>query len=231
MQNNDNEFNTRRALITGMGIAATGMVAGAVGSANAQGNTPPFQARRHAEDSWLEPGASDHRVFIDSARMVGGLEAVHYAANILNAHQSTYGGKDDDYSMMICFRRFSTPLGYNDAVWEKYGATFSAMLEYPDPATGEAFTRNPVNIEGRRDLPSMGATIDAMAARGVRFAICSNATRGISFALAQATKGNADEIFAELTASGVANSRFVPAGVMVTTRAQEYGYSLLYSGE
>ena len=221
MLNNDNEFNTRRALITGMGVAATGMVAGAVGSANAQGNTRPFQAKRHAEDSWLEPGASDHRVFIDSARIVGGL----------NAHQSAYGGKDDDYSMMVCFRRFSTPLGYNDAMWEKYGATFSAMLEYPDPATGEAFTRNPVNIEGRRDLPSMGATIDAMAARGVRFAICSNATRGISFALAQATKGDADEIFEELKASGVANSRFVPAGVMVTTRAQEFGYSLLYSGE
>jgi len=231
MQQNDNEFSTRRALLTGMGVAATGMVAGTIGSANAQGNAPPFRARRHNEDSWLEPGASDHRVFIDSARIVGGLEAVHYAGNILNAHKSAYGGADADYALIVCFRRFSTPLGYNDAVWEKYGATFSAMLEYPDPSTGEHFNRNPVNIAGRRDLPSMGATIDEMAERGVRFAICSNATRGISFALAQATDGNADDVYAELTSSGVRNSRFVPAGVMVTTRAQEYGYSLLYSGE
>jgi len=230
MFEDDKEFGTRRSLITGMGAAATGLAIGAAGPAAAQ-SAPDFQPRRHDLDAWLGELGRYHRVYIDSARPEGGMEAVHYADNILRSHKNDYGGEYEDYGLVVCFRRFSTPLGYNDAIWEKYGEAFNNRLNFPDPRTGEAFTANPVNMEGRRDLPSMGATIDAMAARGVRFAICSNATRGISFALAQATKGDADEIFAELTASGVANSRFVPAGVMVTTRAQEYGYSLLYSGE
>ena len=228
MHENEKESGSRRALLTGMGLAVTGAMAGA---AAASGDTPSFQPRRHSEDGWLGEAGGEHRVFIDSARAVGGLEAVHYAANILNGHKSTYGGADSDYSMIVCFRRFSTPLGYDDAIWAKYGGTFSKMLDLPDPATGEAFTANPLMIEGRRDLPSMGATIQEMAARGVRFAVCSAATRGISQMLAGATEASADDIFQELTSSGIVSSRFIPAGVLAATRAQEYGYSLLYSGE
>ena len=44
------------------------------------------------------------------------------------------------------------------------------------------------------------------------------------------TGGDAAEIYEELVASKVPDSRFVPAGVIATTRAQEHGYSLLYAG-
>jgi hypothetical protein len=231
MHEKDDNFSTRRAMLTGIGVAAAGVIGSSMATANAQGNAPPFRARRHAEDSWLGDVGGDHRVFIDSARAVGGIEAVHYAGNILDAHKSTYGGSDSDYAMFICYRRFSTPLGYNDAVWEKYGTFFNKMLKFPDPATGEPFAVNPLNIPGRMDLPSMGATIQSVADRGVHFAVCAGATRGISHMLAQATDGSADDIFKEMTSSGIVNSRFVPAGVMAATRAQEYGYTLLYSGE
>jgi len=226
----DKEFGTRRSLITGMGAAATGLALAAAAPAAAQQAATDFRPRRHEEDAWLDELGRHHRVFIDSARPEGGMEAVHYADNILNAHKSAYDGADEDYGMIVCFRRFSTPLGYNDAVWEKYGAAIGNRLKFVDPQTGEPFKANPLNLEGRRDLPSMGARIDTMAERGVRFAICRNATRGISMMLAGATGGSADDIFRELTSSGVANSRFIPAGVMMTTRAQEYGYTLLYSG-
>lgn len=230
MYKDDTEFGTRRSLITGIGVAATGIALTAAAPVRAQQSGRNSDPKRYAEDGWLDEPDGDHRVYIDSARPEGGLEAVHYAANILNSHVNDYGGSDSDYGMVICFRRYSTPLGYNDAIWEKYGAAFNNALEFSDPQSGEPFAGNPLNLEGRRDLPNMGATIELMAKRGVRFAICRNATNGISHMLARATGGSADDIFKELTASGITNSRFIPAGVMVTTRAQEYGYSLLYSG-
>jgi hypothetical protein len=44
---------------------------------------------------------------------------------------------------------------------------------------------------------------------------------------ASATGGNADAVVKELMANAIANSHFVPAGVVAVTRAQERGYSLL----
>jgi hypothetical protein len=229
MHDDDKDFGTRRSLLTGMGVAATGLAMGAAGPAAAQ-QSSGFSPRRHEQDAWLDELGRYHRVFIDSARPEGGMEAVHYADNILRSNRNDYGGSDEDIGVVVCFRRFSTPLGYNDAIWEKYGAEFKTRLDMQDPRTGEAFKSNPINIDGRRDLPSMGATIDRMASEGVHFAICRNATNGISRFLAQATGGDAAEIFAELTSNSVPNSRFVPAGVMMATRSQEYGYTLLFSG-
>ena len=65
--------------------------------------------------------------------------------------------------------------------------------------------------------------------QGVQFAICNRATRRWSMALAAATGASQEDVYAELIANGIPNSRFVPAGVVAVTRAQEYGYSLLYA--
>ena len=222
-------FGTRRSLIAGMGAAATGLAIGASGPATAQ-QPNGFTPRRHEQDAWLDELGRYHRVFIDSARPEGGLEAVHYADNILRSHKNDYGGEYEDYGLVVCFRRFSTPLGFNDAMWAKYGEIINGRLGFPDPQTGEPFKSNPVNIEGRRDLPSMGATIDMMAERGVQFAICRNATRGMSGLLARETGAEQADVFEEMTANAITNGRFVPAGVMMATKCQEYGYTLLFSG-
>jgi intracellular sulfur oxidation DsrE/DsrF family protein len=39
----------------------------------------------------------------------------------------------------------------------------------------------------------------------------------------------AEDVHADLVANTVPNAHMVPAGVMALTRAQEYGYSFLYS--
>ena len=162
---------------------------------------------------------------------MGGIEALQYASNILSAHANTYnGGEESDYAMIVCFRRFATPLGYGDGVWEKYGHVFNRIAEFPDPATGEPFNVNPGNIAGRRDLPNRGNTIDSLGDRGVLFLICGAATRVISGLLARTVGGEAEDIYKELVDSAVANSQFVTAGVLTATRSQEYGYSLLAAG-
>lgn len=225
----DKEYErTRRELVTGFGLAAAGVAISPAVAAQGNGDGQP--QKRYEQDAWLDRPDVHHRMFIDSSRPLGGVEAVHYASNILRGHRSAYGGQDSDYAIVVCFRRFATPMGWGDAIWEKYGQVFNGVLNYPDPATGQAFTANPLNQANRMDLPNRGVTIESLGARGVRYAVCDGATRVISGLLARATDGDVDAIYKELADSLVPNARLVPVGVLTVGRAQEYGYSLLYAG-
>ena len=84
--------------------------------------------------------------------------------------------------------------------------------------------------QDRDDLPNFGFTINEITEKGTYFGICAAATRFFSGRIAEATGGNQPDVFDELVANAIPNSRFVTAGVMALTRAQEYGYSLLYAG-
>jgi hypothetical protein len=132
--------------------------------------------------------------------------------------------------MVLCLRHFSTPFAFNDAMWEKYGQVFHAVMQMPDPDTGEAPRVNLMRSDsyGMR-LPNLGVTIDQVLEGGVQIAICDAATQFFAGQAAAATGGDAEEIYREFTSNAVPG-RFVSAGVMALTRAQEYGYSLLYAG-
>lgn len=152
-----------------------------------------------------------------------------YASNLYNAHQSAYSGSNDDLAIIVCFRHFSTPFGYTDAVWEKYGEQFGTLMQLPAPSAGSAPTANPMNSTESTGGPP-AVTIASLVARGTHFAICATATRFVADQVANTTGSSADEVFDELMASAIPNGRFVPAGVMALTRSQEYGYSLLCAG-
>jgi len=224
--NRKEDFKVRRSLLTGMGAAAAGAVAG---STVARAQESGFSPARHDSDAWMDKLPGGHRVWIDTSYGLGGMEALHYANNILNANDNVDGGKDTDYAMVICWRHYATALGYSDAAWEKYGEVFSAAMGYKEPATGEAYTINPAYIADA-NLDHGGDTIDKMIGRGVQFALCNAATRWYSRYVAGEVGGNADDIYEEFIDAAIPNSRFIAAGVFGTTRAQEYGYSLLYAG-
>ena len=226
MNNNEN-FKVRRSLLTGMGVAAAGVVAG---SATASAQESGFMPARHDSDAWMSELPGKHRVWIDTSYGLGGMEALHYCNNILSANVNVDGGKDEDYAMVLCWRHYATALGYKDSVWKKYGEIFSGAMGLKDPQTGEAFMVNPANIPGRMDLDNGGDTVDKMLGRGVQIALCNAATRWYAGYVAGETGGDAQESYEEGGAAAVPNSRFVAAGVFATTRAQEYGYSLLYAG-
>ena len=61
----------------------------------------------------------------------------------------------------------------------------------------------------------------------MQLAVCSIASRGLAGAIAEATGGNADNIFNELVSGLVSNARMVPAGIVAVNRAQERGYSFV----
>ena len=223
----------RRRFLTGMGMVATGatLAAGAQ-TANAQGlDGDGYKPPRHAKDAWLAEHAmgKEHRVFIDSASGVGGTTALNYANNILLGHREDYGGQDSDYAMIVCFRHAATSLGYDDAMWEKYGDVFSRVTRITMPGSDEAPRMNPMNMEVS-SYGNRGNTLDIIRNRGIQYAVCSKATRSMANRIAGSTGASAEDIFQELLQHNIRTSRFVPAGVVATTRSQEYGYSLLYAG-
>ncbi len=229
--NNKTNPKGRRRFLTSMGLVTTGATLTA--ASRAAGQSAPakqFTATKHSEDSWLDVAGVEHRAFVDTATTVGGMTALNYANNILFGHTSGYGGEESDYSLFVCFRHQATPFGYGDSIWAKYGELFGQYMGIKDSRTNSAFNVNPMNVEGRSDMPNRGNTIDSLIARGVGYAICNKATQSMSARLAAATDGSADAIYEEIIAAPIDNSRFVPAGVVAATRAQEYGYSLLYAG-
>ncbi|MDA1370375.1 MAG: hypothetical protein O2971_06395 [Proteobacteria bacterium] len=221
----------RRRFLTGIGVVATGatLTATAQAAQNHGGQHHDFVPQRHSEDAWLDANSASHRVFLDSSTTSGGITALNYANNILLGHAEGYDGSDSDYSIIVCFRHQATPLGYNDAMWEKYGEQFSTSMRFNDPRTDAPFKANPMRM-ARGDFSNRGNTIDMLIARGISYAICNKATRSISAFVSRATGASTEDIYQELVINNIPNSRFVPAGVLAATRSQEYGYSLLYAG-
>jgi hypothetical protein len=227
------KVHARRSIVTGMGVAVAGLAA----TVTAQAQTDrrrrrgeDFEPARHDIDAWLGEVTGSHRIFIDSATPNGGAEALLYGNNLFSAQTGAYDGSDSDLSIVICFRHFSTPFGFGDAIWSKYGDAINEIIGFPDPKTNRAPNANLMNVSGRTDLPNGGVTIDAVTSRGAQFAICNAATQFFTGQLANQTGRPFQEIYDELVAGAIPASRFVPAGVMALTRAQEYGYSLLVAG-
>ena len=218
----------RRSVITGLGIAAGVAVSSSI--SNAQEKPVDFVPARYAEDAWMDRLAGKHRAFIDTASPKGGADAMLYANNMLNAHTRAYGGSESDFALIVCLRHFSTPFGFNDSIWEKYGEDLDSMIKFPDPTTGKAPKINLLNTDERMMVANRGNTIDSLKARGVTFAICDNAAHVFSGVLASRGHGSAESIYEEMRASAIEDSIFVAAGVLAVTRAQEYGYSLLSTG-
>lgn len=226
MKGQRDKLMPRRKLLTGMGVAAAGVVAGAT-TAHAQSG---FQPARHSEDQWMDDLPGTHRAWIDTSSGLSGMQAPHFTNNILSSNVSAYGGKDSDYAIVICLRSYATALAYSDEMWSKYGEYFGSATQLMDPITGKAFRANPANMADRTDLDHGGDTIDKAVSRGAQIAICDAATRWYSGFIAKTIKENKEEIYKEFVDSAIPDSRFVSAGVIATTHAQEYGYSLLYAG-
>lgn len=205
----------RRALLTGMSVAAVAGLAASARPAQAQSGSARAP---HPKDAWLAELTGMHKVFVDSSTMAGGGSALWAAGNILDTHVSEYDGRTSDYALVVCFRHLSTPYGFNDAIWARYG---NLLMRNADPVP----TRNPM----MEPLPTNGQhSIPSVLEKGAHFAVCGRATRRQAGAIATATGQTPEAVYAELSANLIPNAHLVPAGVIAVTRAQEYGFSFLY---
>lgn len=222
----------RRSFLTYLKAGAASFGALAIGSAAMAQEKPAANARwepaRHDKDDWLEKLPTKHRLVFDTTTPDGFGEALAFAGNFIRVNKTEYGVQNDELAVVVVARHRSTPFGYNDAMWAKYGAAMAGQSKFEDPKTKAA---PKVNVYNSGDygnlLPNRAVTLDSLAKQGVVLGVCSVATRGFAGVIAEAVGGKADAINSELIANLAANARMVPAGIVAVSRAQERGYTLV----
>ena len=213
-------------------------VATVLGGALAVG-TPPLKAQsvggeswkpaRHSEDDWMDELPGVHRFLFDNITASGFAGAMRFANNFIRVNREDYGLENKDLAVVIVARSSSTPMAFNDAMWEKYGAALAARENLIDPKTDAPPSINLFNTPGYgNELPTRGLTLQDLFEQGLQLAVCRTATRGTAGRVARAVGGDADSIFEEFTQNLVDNSHLVPAGIVAVNRAQERGYSFSY---
>ena len=214
---------TRRAVITGAAAAAAASLTST--RAAAQAPVRRFQPAHHSQDEWFDTVPGKHRTFIDCASVKAASAGMMYANNLYVANAKGYQLKESDVAVVVCLRHFATIFAFNDAIWAKYGQALSDAVEFVDPKTKQAPSRNLLDDPGYAELPV--ATISAVVKRGTHFAVCDMATNMLVGVVANATKGVQETIYQEFVRNLIPNSHLVAAGVVGVNRAQEYGYTLL----
>lgn len=217
-------------IVAGAGAFGAAFAGSAAAAAQPAASTAAFQPARHPEDDWFDQTTARHRFFYDTTTAEAFAQALFFARNYFVANASGYKLTDADLAQVICVRHESTSFAFTDAMWAKYGAALAERAgKFVDPKTKQVPTTNIMMVGGYGDsMRNVNVTIDQMAKRGVRFAVCAMATRAAAQLAAQKTGGNADAIFTELTSNLVPNAHMVPAGIVAVNRAQERGYSFAY---
>lgn len=216
----------RRSFLARFGVGAAALPAlAAAACAPAQEAKAPAAPADELE-TWLATMKGSQKVIYDCVQPGGGSDGILFARNFLKYCSEKLGTKDADMSVIVSFRHFSSPYGYNDAMWAKY-PQFASLMKVDDPKTKKPAARNvPLHDEVQGFA---GASLPALAAKGVQFTVCGAATEVIAGMLA-GKGGNAKAIEDELKANLIPGARMVPAGVVVVQHAQKAGFAYTFAG-
>ncbi len=220
--------SARRLFLTRLGVGAGIVGAGFVGTSKAAAQAAtdaPWRPARHPQDDWYDKVPGVHRFVFDSSSADGMALALRFADNYFTANHSDYGLNDSDLAVVIIARHKSTPFGYNDAMWAKYGKQLSEQTEFVDPKTKAVPAVNLYAAED--DGTGQPGRLTGLIKKGAQFAVCQMSTRAMAGKIAQATGSKPDVVFKEIAVNLIGNSRLVPAGILAVNRAQEHGYSFV----
>ncbi len=213
-------MNTRRGFLSRLGIGASTFGAGfglGSSSAHAQATSDShFQPARHAQDDWLDQVPGKHRCFFDTATADELTDAIMFCNNYMTANRTGYGLEAGDLALVVGVRHQSAPFAFTDAIWAKHGVVLSKRAKFVDPKTSQPATTNLRQTQ-----------LNNLAKRGVVISICDMSSHAIAGLIADSIGGKLEEVYTQMAANRVDNSRFVPAGIVAVNRAQERGYSTM----
>jgi intracellular sulfur oxidation DsrE/DsrF family protein len=223
----------QRRSFVGLGSRAAALAATVGGGASVlhaqSASAGRWEPAREVQDDWLDNVPGKHRMLFDATTPEAFGYALLFAGNYFIANHDAYGIQDTDLAVVIVARHHATPFAFNDAMWKKYGEPLSRLMNFVDPRTKSAPTSNLFNVPLDVGLPNRGGTIDALVKRGAQFAVCQMATRQLADTFAETGGGKGEDVFKELSANLVANSRLVAAGIVAVNRAQERGYTFVHA--
>lgn len=221
----------RRSFIAAATLSATGLSLphDAEAQVAAQATDGKRDIPRYPQDAWLDQLPGKHRLFLDATNAEGAGGALGFGWNFMRTSISGYKLKDEDQAVVICLRHSATEFIFSNEIWSKYEVLRKEKYMHPETEKkvkgGNVFrpgSTNPKSMEG-------GFNWDDMARRGVHFAICGAATRGLAgqIAGAKADRESVQKIVDELMASAPANTHFMASGILAAQRAGEYGYTVV----
>jgi intracellular sulfur oxidation DsrE/DsrF family protein len=225
--------NRRGFVARGLGVVAAGWTAVTVRAAGTA-------EQAGADDSWIKEVPGTHRCFFDFPTHLNGWGLAHIN-NYLTSYTAAYKVPPEQVGAVGTFYGIgpasSIALGFNDAMWAKYG--LGEYLGLKD-ASGKPYVRNvlhrPTAADGHllaqgANVPNMAplggaitaAGIESLQKRGTKFLMCGNALGAWTMELQTRGKGTAAEIGQELRANLLPGVTIVPAMVVAIEQAQAAG--------
>jgi hypothetical protein len=218
-----------------LGKLAAGAVAlgltGPVSSAFAADR--PRGADLTPSDKWLASITGKRKQFFDMPAHENGLGLLH-VRNYLNTLRDTYHISNPQATAVVGLYGGTTLLGFNDAMWQKYGigTVLKVMDGTNSPATANVFNAAPagaatMNLTGAPIPLPADTSISALQARGAVFILCNNA-----FNLWMGLLGGGGEKSAAMRKEFEANMLpgvfLVPAMVVAVNQAQMHGCTYMF---
>jgi intracellular sulfur oxidation DsrE/DsrF family protein len=214
---------------------------GAVAAASVPfGGARTVAAQESGPDEWLKEVKGTHRCLFDFPQHKNGTAQLHIL-NYLNTYAAAYKIAPGQAGAVGTFygigQQASIALGFNDAMWAKYG--LGEYLSLKDTA-GKPYTRNVFNHPSKDDLhllmqaiqsPTIPALAEAMPAIGIenlqkmgtKFLLCANALGAWCLELEARGKGKAPDLEKDLRANLLPGVTIVPAMVIAIEKAQAAG--------
>lgn len=205
------------------GLAAVGAGSSLSHSAAAAQTAP--------QDQWMTGLTGKHRCLFDFPLHADGVPLIHML-NYINTYRTAYGEPASTVNAVGTLYGApgfpaSIPLGWNDAMWEKY--KIGELLKLTDPATKAPSKRN-MFFRPRQGDPILfsgvmaDAGIESLQRKGALFLMCNNAFQAwMGFLSGNGTKGNAAEIERDIRANLIPGVVAVPAMVIAIEKAQGKG--------
>ncbi len=184
-----------------------------------------------ASDAWLDHLKGKHRQLFDVPEPEGGT-ALRHLRNYLDAWRNAFGVGERDVSVVVTLYARTTPLGLQDAMWEKY--QLGAALSITDPTTNAPLVRNWFAHPKPGDPVADGepdTSMETLQRRGVVFALCNNALTRWAARLAKSGMGGgaAADVHADLVAHALPGVVIVPDVLVTMTKAHERGFAYVRS--
>jgi intracellular sulfur oxidation DsrE/DsrF family protein len=215
----------RRGFVGAVAALGAGLAVGA------DTRVPRFFAPQQPSDAWLDQLKGKHRQLFDVPEPEGGT-VLRHVRNYLDAWRNAFGVGERDVSVVVTLYARTTPLGLQDAMWEKY--QLGAALNITDPTTNAPLVRNWFAHSKPGDLVADGepeTSMETLQRRGVVFALCNNALTRWSARLAKSGMGGgvAVDVHTDLVAHALPGVVIVPDVLVTMTKAHERGFAYVRS--
>ncbi|HEY0527928.1 MAG TPA: twin-arginine translocation signal domain-containing protein [Gemmatimonadaceae bacterium] len=218
-----------------LGTIAAGAVAlGLTGTLPRKLAASPLAAADTApSDKWLSALTGKHRQLFDMPNHENGMGLLH-VRNYLNTMRDTYHVTHPDVTAVVTLYGMSTLMGFNDAMWKKYGVAtpLKVMDGSKNAATSNVFNSAPagsasLSLTGAPLAIPADASISALQQRGAVFIMCNNAFNLWMQLLGGGGTKSADmgKEFLDNMLPGV---HLVPAMVVAINQAQMHGCTYMY---